>query len=100
MFQATSKDALVKIKQALRENGKEIKDKLSRATPIATKGTKRSAATMSSRTKNASIVTKAIATKKETKRPSKATSTSLSNASDVLTEDDMMKLVSLILDME
>jgi hypothetical protein len=39
-YASSDKDALIKIKQALRENGKEIKN---RATPIATKGTKRSA---------------------------------------------------------
>jgi hypothetical protein len=71
-YASSEKDALIKIKQALRENKRDVKDMIRRVTPIATKGTKRPATSALSRTKNASVITK----------------------------DDVMKMTNLILGME
>ena len=126
-YASSDKDALAKIKQALRENSKDVKDKISGATmdtkrsattmlsktknasvdttkAVAVKGdTKRSATDMLSKTKNASLVTNAVAMKKGTAKrsrtPPKVTATTASKAS-VVTKDDMVKLANLILDMD
>jgi hypothetical protein len=71
-YASSDKDVLTKIKQALRENGRDLKEKFGRETQIVTKRTKRPATTKLSRTKTASVVTK----------------------------DDMMKMANLILDMD
>ena len=65
---------LTKIKQqALRENGRDLKEKFGKQTPIATKGTKRPATTKLSSTKT---------------------------CGSAVTKDDMMKMANLILDMD
>ena len=59
-YASNDKDALTKIKQALRENARNIKEKMT-VTPMANKGKKRPASTTLSRkpvTTNASVVTK------------------------------------------
>ena len=76
-YTSSDKDAMTKIKQALRENSKDIKDRMktSQIAPSPTSGGKRPATTMLSR-------------KSATKQPS------------VVTKDDMKKLATLILEMD
>ena len=72
-YASSDKDVLTKIKQALRENGRDLKEKFGRETQIATKGTKRPATTKLSSTKT---------------------------CGSAVTKDDMMKMANLILDMD